>query len=240
MRAMLLERVRQPLRFTDLPEPSAGPGQVLVQIKACAICRTDLHVIDGELPNPKTPLIPGHEIVGRVLSIGEGVTRFSPGDRVGIPWLGWTCGECRFCRAQRENLCEKARFTGYTLDGGYATHTVADARFCLGIPEGYSDAEAAPLLCAGLIGYRSLIKTGRARKLGIYGFGAAAHIVAQVARYEGREVFAFTRSGDTAAQQFARSLGAVWAGGSNEVPPEPLDAASFSRRSRASSAESRE
>lgn len=225
MRAMLLESVRQPLRYRELSTPSAGAGQVLVRINACAICRTDLHVIDGELPHPKLPLVPGHEIAGRIVAVGEGVSRFHSGDRVGIPWLGWTCGNCTFCLAGRENLCERARFTGYTIDGGYATHTVADARFCFRLPDAYADAEAAPLLCAGLIGYRSLIKTGQAGRLGIYGFGAAAHIVTQVARHQGRQIFAFTRPGDTAAQQFARSLGAVWAGGSNQSPPEPLDAA---------------
>ena len=186
---------------------------------------TDLHVVDGELPNPKLPLIPGHEIVGRVVEVGAGVERFKAGDRVGIPWLGWTCGECVYCRSERENLCDRAKFTGYTLDGGYAEYTVADARFCFRLPEAYSDAEAAPLLCAGLIGYRSLLKAGDARRLGIYGFGAAAHIVAQVARFQGRDVFAFTRPGDAAAQEFAKSLGAVWAGDSDLPPPEPLDAA---------------
>ena len=186
---------------------------------------TDLHVVDGELPNPKLPLIPGHEIVGRVVEVGAGVERFKAGDRVGIPWLGWTCGECVYCRSERENLCGHAKFTGYTLDGGYAEYTVADARFCFRLPEAYSDAEAAPLLCAGLIGYRSLLKAGDARRLGIYGFGAAAHIVAQVARFQGRDVFAFTRPGDAAAQEFAKSLGAVWAGDSDLPPPEPLDAA---------------
>ena len=186
---------------------------------------TDLHVVDGELPNPKLPLIPGHEIVGRVVEVGAGVERFKAGDRVGIPWLGWTCGECVYCRSERENLCDRAKFTGYTLDGGYAEYTVADARFCFRLPEAYSDAEAAPLLCAGLIGYRSLVKAGDARRLGIYGFGAAAHIVAQVARFQGRDVFAFTRPGDAAAQEFAKSLGAVWAGDSDLPPPEPLDAA---------------
>lgn len=222
---MLLDSVRQRLHATPRPTPSTGPGQVLVQVLACAVCRTDLHVIDGDLPNPKLPLVPGHEIVGRVLSVGAGVGGVQPGDRVGIPWLGWTCGQCAFCRTQRENLCEHARFTGYTMDGGYATRAVADARFCLPVPEGYSDAEAAPLLCAGLIGYRSLLKAGPARRLGIYGFGAAGHIVTQVARHQGREIFAFTRAGDTGAQQFAKSLGAVWAGDSNQLPPEPLDAA---------------
>jgi len=222
---MVLHSPGQPLRETDLPRPRAGAGQVLVGISACAVCRTDLHVVDGELPNPKLPLIPGHEIVGRVIEAGPGVDRFQPGDRVGIPWLGWTCGECRYCRAGRENLCDRARFTGYTLDGGYAEFTLADPRFCFPLPDGYSDAQAAPLLCAGLIGYRSFVKAGEAPRLGLYGFGAAAHIVAQLARHQGRRVFAFTRPGDVAAQQFAKSLGAVWAGDSNTSPPEELDAA---------------
>jgi propanol-preferring alcohol dehydrogenase len=225
MRAMVLNHARQPLRLIELAVPEADRGQVLVKVSACAVCRTDLHVVDGELPNPKLPLVPGHEVVGRIAALGEGVTHFKSGERVGIPWLGWTCGACRFCDSQRENLCDDAKFTGYTLDGGYAEYTVADARFCFRIPEGYSDAEAAPLLCAGLIGYRSLKKAGDARRLGIYGFGAAAHIVAQVARHQGREVFAFTRPGDTVAQQFAKSLGAVWVGDSTAAPPEPLDAA---------------
>jgi propanol-preferring alcohol dehydrogenase len=206
-----------------VPEP--GPGQIRLRVAACAVCRTDLHVVDGDLTDPKPEVIPGHEIVGRVEALGPGVTGFREGDRVGVPWLGFTCGTCRFCREGRENLCEAARFTGYQLDGGYAEHVVADARFCFPIPDGYSDVEAAPLLCAGLIGHRALRMAGDARRLGIYGFGAAAHIVAQVARYEGRHVFAFTRPGDVAAQDFARSLGAVWAGGSDETPPEPLDAA---------------
>ena len=222
---MVLHSPGQPLRETDLPRPRAGAGQVLVGIGACAVCRTDLHVVDGELPNPKLPLIPGHEIVGRVIEAGAGVDRFQPGDRVGVPWLGWTCGECRYCRAGRENLCDRARFTGYTLDGGYAEFTLADPRFCFPIPDGYSDAQAAPLLCAGLIGYRSFVKAGEAPRLGLYGFGAAAHIVAQLAQHQGRRVFAFTRPGDVAAQQFAKSLGAVWAGDSNASPPEELDAA---------------
>jgi len=225
MRAMALQEARQPLRLMELPTPTAGAGQVLVKVSACAVCRTDLHVVDGELPRPKLPLVPGHEIVGRVAALGKGVTSFKAGERVGIPWLGWICGECRYCQSQRENLCDHAKFTGYTLDGGYGEYTVADARFCFRIPDSYSDAEASPLLCAGLIGYRSLVKAGDARRLGIYGFGAAAHIVAQVARYQGREVFAFTRPGDMAAQQFAKSLGAVWAGDSTAPPPEPLDAA---------------
>ena len=225
MRAMVLSQPKQPLRLTELPLPKPGAGQVLVRVSACAVCRTDLHVIDGELPHPKLPLIPGHEIVGYVAEVGPDVERFKQGDRVGIPWLGWTCGECDYCRSQRENLCDRARFTGYTLDGGYGEYTLADARFCFPISDGYSDAEAAPLMCAGLIGYRSLVKAGNARRLGIYGFGAAAHIVAQVARFQGRQVFAFTRPGDVAAQKFALSLGAAWAGDSSVLPPEPLDAA---------------
>src|SRR6266446_4959003 len=198
---MVLDSPGQPLREMDLPRPRAGAGQVLVGISACAVCRTDLHVVAGELPNPKLPLIPGHEIVGRVIETGA--DRFQPGQRVGVPWLGWTCGECRYCRAGRKNLCDRARFTGYTLDGGYAEFTLADPRFCFPIPEGYSDPQAAPLLCAGLIGYRSFVKAGEAPRLGLYGFGAAAHIVAQLAQHQGRRVFAFTRPGDVAAQQFA-------------------------------------
>jgi len=225
MRAMVLTSVGQPLEWIEMPMPRAGAGQLLVRITACAVCRTDLHVVDGELPNPKLPLIIGHEIVGRVAEIGAGVEHFRVGERVGIPWLGWTCGECRFCRAGRENLCEHARFTGYTIDGGYAESAVADARFCFRIPDGYDDVSAAPLLCAGLIGYRCLRKAGDAQRLGIYGFGAAAHIIAQVARHEGREVFAFTTPGDVAAQEFARRLGAQWAGGSDEAPPKSPDAA---------------
>lgn len=222
---MILEAPRQPLRLVDLPDPKPGAGQVLVKIAACAVCRTDLHVVDGELENPKLPLVPGHEIVGVIIEAGRGAQRFKVGDRVGIPWLGWTCGECEFCSNGRENLCDRARFTGYTLDGGYAEYTVADERFCFRIPGAYSDAEAAPLLCAGLIGYRSLTKTGSAKRLGIYGFGAAAHIVAQVARHQGCEVYAFTRRGDTEAQAFAKSSGAGWAGDSETQPPEKLDAA---------------
>jgi alcohol dehydrogenase, propanol-preferring len=222
---MVLNNAGQPLCASDLPVPKPGPGQVLVKVSACALCRTDLHVADGELPNPKLPLVPGHEIVGRVVETGPGVLNFQPGDRVGIPWLGWTCGKCEFCRSQRENLCDHAKFTGYTLDGGYAEYTLADARFCFDLPDAYSDPEVAPLLCAGLIGYRSLVKAGEARRLGLYGFGAAAHILAQIARFEGRMVFAFTRAGDEDAQKFARSLGAVWAGNPEDTPPEPLDAA---------------
>ena len=225
MRAMILKTPRQPLRAADIPVPKPGATQVLVKVAACAVCRTDLHILDGELPSPKLPLVPGHEIVGVIVEKGEGVQRFRSGDRVGIPWLDWTCGECEFCRSERENLCDRARFTGYTLDGGYAEFAVADERFCFPIPDAYSDAEAAPLLCAGLIGYRSLTKTGKAKHLGIYGFGAAAHIVAQVAKFQGREIFAFTRRGDSEAQAFAKSLGAVWAGDSETLPPEQLDAA---------------
>jgi alcohol dehydrogenase, propanol-preferring len=225
MRAMVLEKTRQPLKAVDLPKPKPGAGQVLVKIHACGICRTDLHVVDGELPHPKLPLVPGHEIVGSVAELGANAGRFHIGDRVGIPWVGWTDGVCRFCKSGRENLCDNGRFTGYTIDGGYAEYTVADQRFCFPIPTTYDDAEAAPLLCAGLIGYRSLVKTGGGERLGIYGFGAAAHIITQVARHQGRKVFAFTRSGDLKGQEFARSLGASWAGGSDTLPPERLDAA---------------
>ena len=225
MNAMVLLKQREPLRQMERAVPALARGQLLVKVSACAVCRTDLHVVDGELPDPKLPLVPGHEIVGRVAELGEGVASFQIDDRVGIPWLGWTCRECSYCRSHRENLCDRAKFTGYTLDGGYAEYTVADARYCFRIPASYADAEAAPLLCAGLIGYRSLVKAGDARRLGLYGFGAAAHIVAQVARHQGREVFAFTRPGDMAAQDFAKSIGAVWAGDSTSPPPEPLDAA---------------
>ena len=222
---MVLHSPGEPLRPEVLPDPRPGPGQIRIRVTACGVCRTDLHVVDGELPHPKLPLIPGHEIVGRIVGLGEGVERFQMGDRVGVPWLGWTCGVCPQCRAGRENLCPRARFTGYTVDGGYAEQTVADARFCLPIPKAYADVEAAPLLCAGLIGYRCLRRAGSARRLGFYGFGAAAHLLTQVACQEGREVLAFTRPGDLAAQAFARSLGATWAGGSDQPPPEELDAA---------------
>ncbi|MDP9254814.1 MAG: zinc-dependent alcohol dehydrogenase family protein [Verrucomicrobiota bacterium] len=225
MRAMLLEAPGRPLVKRKLATPVPGEGELLVRVAACAVCRTDLHLVDGELANPKLPLIPGHEIVGRVEELGAGVTNFREGDRVGIPWLGWTCGQCKYCRTQRENLCQRARFTGYTIDGGYAEFAVAAARFCFPIPEAFDDVAAAPLLCAGLIGFRSLRKTGDARRLGLYGFGAAAHILAQVARFQGREVFAFTRPGDIEGQEFARRLGATWAGGSDEMPPDKLDAA---------------
>jgi propanol-preferring alcohol dehydrogenase len=225
MYAMILEKpgTRLQPRICDAPEP--GPGQVLVQVCACGVCRTDLHVLDGELPDPKLPLILGHEIVGRVLATGPGAEQFTPGMRIGIPWLGWTCGVCDACRAGRENLCPRARFTGYQINGGYAEQTVADARYCFPIPEAYSDTEAAPLLCAGLIGYRTLRMADDAKRLGIYGFGAAAHIAAQVARFRGQEVFAFTRPGDITAQDFARGITGGWAGGSDELAPEPLDAA---------------
>jgi propanol-preferring alcohol dehydrogenase len=225
MRAMLLRRPHSALECAAVEMPRAGPGQVVLRICACAVCRTDLHVVDGELPDPKLPLVPGHEIIGRVAEIGAAVDRFGIGDRVGVPWLGWTCGECSYCRSGRENLCPRARFTGYQIDGGYAEYTVADARYCFPIPDRFSDAEAAPLMCAGLIGHRTLRMAGDARRLGIYGFGAAAHIAAQVALWEGREVFAFTRPGDTAAQDFARRITGGWVGGSDEAPPEPLDAA---------------
>jgi len=225
MRAMVLDSPRQLLRHAEIPEPRPGVGQVLIRINVCAVCRTDLHVVDGELPEPKLPLVPGHEIVGRVAEIGTDAQRFKIGDRVGVPWLGWACGKCEYCQSGRENLCSRARFTGYTLDGGYAECCVADERFCFPIPDIYADAEATPLLCAGLIGFRSLVRTGRARRLGIYGFGGAAHIITQIARYQGREVYAFTRPGDEEGQEFARSLGASWAGDSDSEPPEPLDAA---------------
>lgn len=225
MKAMLLDAPRRALRLADIPIPRPGAGQLLIRVHACGVCRTDLHVVDGELPDPKLPLVPGHEIVGVVAECGAGVERYAPGQRVGVPWLGYTCGVCRYCRLGRENLCENARFTGYDMDGGYAEYTVADQRYCFPIPDEYDDVAAAPLLCAGLIGYRSLVMAGDAQRLGIYGFGAAAHIVAQVARHQGRTVYAFTRPGDSAAQAFARELGAAWAGESGSTPPEPLDAA---------------
>ncbi len=225
MRAMVLERQRAPLQLSELPEPGAGPGQVLLDVRACGVCRTDLHILDGELTEPKLPLVPGHQIVGVVREAGEGVERFAPGDRVGVPWLGWTDGECRYCRSGRENLCDNARFTGYDIDGGYAEVAAADARFCFPIPDGYPDLQAAPLLCAGLIGYRALRLVGEAERVGFYGFGAAAHILCQVAVHEGRRVFAFTREGDAETQAFARELGAEWAGGSEQAPPERLDGA---------------
>ncbi|WP_119420921.1 zinc-dependent alcohol dehydrogenase family protein [Desertibaculum subflavum] len=225
MQAMQLDWPGTPLVLRDLPVPQPGPGEILIRVHCCAVCRTDLHVVDGELPDPKLPLIPGHEIVGKVAALGPGVDRFAVGARVGVPWLGRACGTCTFCRGGRENLCDAPGFTGYTIDGGYAEWTVADARFCFAIPDRYDDVAAAPLLCAGLIGYRALRKAGDARRLGLYGFGAAAHIVAQIARAEGREVYAFVRPGDAAAADFALSLGAVWAGPSDAPAPDPLDAA---------------
>src|SRR6516165_11150931 len=225
MRAMVLDKPKHPLELRDVPKPKPGRGQLLVRVTTCAVCRTDLHVVDGELPEPKLPLILGHQIVGRVEEIGESNANFAIGDRVGIPWLGWTDGDCSYCRSGRENLCDNARFTGYTIDGGYADFTVADSRYCFHLPERYDDIAVAPLLCAGLIGYRSYRKTGGARRLGLYGFGNAAHLIAQIAIYEGRELYAFTRPDDKATQQAAKELGAVWAGGSDEVPPAKLDAA---------------
>lgn len=225
MQAMLLDVAGQRLRLAELPMPEPSPRQLRLRVLACGVCRTDLHILDGELTNPKLPLVLGHEIVGRIDAVGSEVEDFAIGDRVGVPWLGFTDGTCPYCRNGQENLCDNACFTGYQIDGGYASHAVADARYCFHLPNTYSDAEAAPLLCAGLIGYRSLKMTGDAARLGIYGFGAAAHIVGQMARYQGRQVFAFTRAGDTRAQAFARELGAVWAGGSGETPPEELDAA---------------
>jgi propanol-preferring alcohol dehydrogenase len=226
MRAMVLDKPKQPLQLRDVPKPKPGKGQLLVRISTCAVCRTDLHVVDRELPQPKLPLILGHQIVGRVEGIGgESTPHFKVGDRVGIPWLGWTDGECAYCRLGRENLCDNALFTGYTIDGGYAEFTVADARYCFHLPERYGDVEIAPLLCAGLIGYRSYRKTGDARRLGIYGFGNAAHLIAQIALYEKRDLFVFTRPSDNKTQQDAIALGAKWAGGSDEMPPEKLDAA---------------
>jgi propanol-preferring alcohol dehydrogenase len=222
MRAMVLDAPRQPLRAADLPEPEPGPGELALEVKACAVCRTDLHIYDGELSEPKLPLVPGHQIVARVADGGE---RFTAGQRVGAPWLGWTDGTCRYCRSERENLCDRAQFTGYDRDGGYAQYAVVDERFCFPIPDGYEDLQAAPLLCAGLIGYRTLRFAGDAERIGIYGFGAAAHIICQVAVHQGRRVFAFTRAGDEATQAFALELGAEWAGDALGPPPEELDAA---------------
>lgn len=224
MHAMRFSEPGTPLAWTELPDPLPGPGEVRLRVHACAVCRTDLHIVDGELPARKRPVIPGHQIVGTIDLVGEGVTRFAAGARVGVPWLGWTCGACRYCRSGRENLCDFAQFTGYDRDGGYAELTVADERFCFPIQGDYPDDQAAPLLCAGLIGFRAYRMTGEARRLGFYGFGAAAHVLIQLARFEGREVYAFTRPGDLASQQFARELGAVWAGGTEERPAE-LDAA---------------
>ncbi len=225
MKAMVLERPGGKLVARELPDPRPGAGEVVVEVAACGVCRTDLHVVDGDLPGVRFPIVPGHEIVGRIVERGADVEGLELGQRVGIPWLGSTCGHCRYCRGGRENLCDEARFTGYQIDGGYAERAAADARYCFPLPSGLGDAEAAPLLCAGLIGYRSLAMAGEGKRLGLYGFGAAAHIVAQLARHQGREVYAFTRPGDGAAQDFARGLGAVWAGGSDEAAPAALDAA---------------
>jgi alcohol dehydrogenase, propanol-preferring len=225
MRAQLLTAAKRPLINADLPVPKPGAQQLVIEVRACAVCRTDLHVVDGELPNPKLPLVLGHEIIGIVVDKGAEADRFARGDRVGVPWLGWTCGICRYCRSGRENLCDHARFTGYHIDGGFAQLTVADQRYCFAIDPSYGDVEAAPLMCAGLIGYRTLRMAKEAELIGIYGFGAAAHIIAQVIRHQGRRLFAFTRPGDRTAQEFARGLGAEWAGDSTKMPPEPLDAA---------------
>lgn len=225
MKAMILDRQSTPLRLADLPRPSPGAQQIVLAVRACGVCRTDLHVVDGELRQPRLPLILGHEIVGVVVEKGAAVDRFTIGQRVGVPWLGRTCGQCRFCTHGAENLCDAAEFTGYTLDGGYAEFALADAQYCFALPEAYADAEAAPLLCAGLIGYRSLVAAGDAQRLGIYGFGAAAHILVQVARWQRREVYAFTKPGDREGQAFARDLGAVWAGGADQPPPDQMDAA---------------
>jgi len=225
MRAMLLDRPGTPLRMVDLPVPQPGSGTLLIEVEACGVCRTDLHLIDGELPHPVLPMIPGHEIVGRVAAIGEKVAGFVIGQRVGVPWLGWTCGECRFCTSGRENLCDAARFTGYQIPGGYAEYTVADARYCFLLPDAGDAAPLAPLLCAGLIGYRALRLAGESNRVGIYGFGAAAHIVAQVLKFQRREFHAFTRPDDVASQEFARRLGAAWAGSADQAPPALLDAA---------------
>lgn len=225
MKAMVLTRAGDPLQPRDLETPAPAPGQVLIRVKACGVCRTDLHIVEGDLDQPKLPLIPGHEIVGEVVELGEEVHNFSIGQRIGVPWLGKTCGNCSYCGSGRENLCDRASFTGYGINGGYAEYTVADHRYCFSIPRSYTDAEAAPLLCAGLIGYRSLRMAGNVQRLGLYGFGAAAHIVVQIARYQGRSVYAFTRPENLKGQAFARRLGAVWAGGSDTLPPHPLDAA---------------
>jgi propanol-preferring alcohol dehydrogenase len=225
MRAMVFEKTGTRLVLRDVPKPKSGRGQLLVRVNACAVCRTDLHIVDGELPDPKLPLILGHQIVGRVEQIGANTGGFSMGDRVGIPWLGWTDGDCAYCRSNRENLCDRAKFTGYNIDGGYAEFTVADARYCFHLPDEYSDVDVAPLLCAGMLGYRSYRKTGNAHRLGIYGFGNAAHLIAQVALYEKKEIYAFTRPGDKVGQESAKKLGAAWSGGSDEMPPEKLDAA---------------
>lgn len=225
MRAMILERPGSPLCLAQVDDPAPGPGEVLVRVHACGVCRTDLHVVDGELTEPRLPLIPGHQVVGTVVACGPEVSLVRPGERVGVPWLGWTCGSCPACRRGQENLCPEALFTGYTRDGGFAELLKADERYCLPVPSGYPDLQAAPLLCAGLIGYRAYRMATHAETIGLYGFGAAAHILIQVARHEGKRILAFTRAGDRSSQEFARSLGAAWAGASDEPPPEPLDAA---------------
>ena len=225
MRAQVFEQHESTLKLCDIPDPPVAQGRLLLKVLACGVCRTDLHIVDGELTQPKLPLVPGHEIVGRVVALGEGVAGFAPGVRVGVPWLGWTCGVCEFCRRGEENLCVAARFTGYQIDGGYAEYTAADARYCFRIPDGYDDAHAAPLLCAGLIGYRALRMAAGAQRVGLYGFGAAAHILAQLCVQQGREVYAFVREGDAAARAFARELGAVWSGAADELPAHALDAA---------------
>jgi alcohol dehydrogenase, propanol-preferring len=225
MRAMILNAIGQPLRLVDLPSPVPFGGQLLIRIHACGVCRTDLHVVDGELSEPNLPIIPGHQIVGTIEDASRGTGKFRAGDRVGVPWLGWSCGECRFCRSGRENLCDTARYTGYQINGGFAEFCVADERFCFSIPSGYPDLQAAPLLCAGLIGYRAFRMVGEAKRIGFYGFGAAAHLLIQVARHQGREIYAFTRPGDDSSRKFARELGAVWTGSSEDTPPIPLDAA---------------
>ena len=225
MKAMILEKPGQPLKLTDVPEPKPGPGQVLIRVRTCGVCRTDLHVVDGDLTEPTLPVIPGHQIVGIIEAVGSGVDSFRPGDRVGVPWLGGSCDQCHYCKSGRENLCDQARYTGYQINGGFAEQCVADERFCFPIPGDYHDLQAAPLLCAGLIGYRALGMTGDSKRLGFYGFGAAAHILIQVAAFQQRQVYAFTREGDTEAQEFARKLGAVWAGDSGMTPPVELDAA---------------
>jgi propanol-preferring alcohol dehydrogenase len=224
MRAMVLRRPGGPLELEECPVPEPGPGQVLLKVRACAVCRTDLHIVDGDLPGIRHPIIPGHEIVGEIVACGAGVS-LAPGARLGVPWLGWTCGHCEYCTSGSENLCDSARFTGYQIDGGYADYVVADHRYCLPLPDGLDDVHAAPLLCAGLIGYRAYLMTGNSGRLGLYGFGAAAHVIAQVARHQGREVYAFVREGDEHAARFARELGCAWAGSSGERPPAPLDAA---------------
>ena len=225
MRAMILEKPGQPMKLADVPIPEPGPKQVQVKVSVCGVCRTDLHVVDGDLAEPKLPIVPGHQIVGRVSAVGAQATQFKEGDKVGIPWLGGSCGECYYCRSGQENLCDKSKYTGYQIDGGFAEYAVADERFTFPVPQGYPDIQTAPLLCAGLIGYRSLRFTGEAKRIGFYGFGAAAHVIIQVATYQGREIYGFTREGDTKGQQFAREMGAVWAGSSEETPPEELDAA---------------